>query len=118
LPFGEASFDIVYQSTVFSSILDDALQVRVAAAMWRWVRPGGGVLWYGFTFDNPSNRDVRGVPLKRIQALFPGARIDAKRVTLAMPISRRVVRIHPGLYGVFNSLPLLRSHLLCWIQKP
>jgi SAM-dependent methyltransferase len=42
LPFEEASFDIVYQSTVFSSILDDALQCRIAEAMWRWVRPGGG----------------------------------------------------------------------------
>ncbi len=22
--------------------------------MWRWVKPGGGVLWYDFTFDNPK----------------------------------------------------------------
>lgn len=117
LPFGEGSFDIVYQSTVFSSILDDELQAEVAAAMWRWVRPGGGVLWYDFTFDNPFNRDVRGVPLTRIRGLFPGARISARRVTLAPPISRRVARVHPALYGVFNSMPLLRTHLLCWIQK-
>lgn len=118
LPFGEASFDIVYQSTVFSSILDDAMQANVAAAMWRWARPGGGVLWYDFTFDNPSNRDVRGVPLKRIRVLFPGAQISARRVTLAPPIARRVVHVHPALYGVFNSLPLLRTHLLVWVGKP
>ena len=118
LAFGEASFDIVYQSTVFSSILGDALQAKVATAMWRWVRPGGGVLWYDFTFDNPSNRDVRGVPLQRVRLLFPGARISAKRLTLAPPISRRVVRVHPALYGVFNSMPFLRTHLLCWIEKP
>ena len=47
LPFEEASFDIVYQSTVFSSILDDALQCRIAEAMWRWIRPGGG--YFGTT---------------------------------------------------------------------
>ena len=39
--------------------------------MWRWVRPGGGVLWYDFTFDNPRNPDVRGVPLARVRELFP-----------------------------------------------
>lgn len=91
LPFEDASFDIVYQSTVFSSILDDELQCRIAEAMWRWVRPGGGVLWYDFTFNNPANPDVRGVTLKRVRKLFPQGRINVRRVTLAPPISRRVV---------------------------
>lgn len=118
LPFGEASFDIVYQSTVFSSILDDALQTRLAAAMWRWVRPGGGVLWYDFTVDNPANRDVRGVPLKRVRELFPLARISVRRITLAPPIGRRVCRVHPRAYDVFNLFLFLRTHVLCWIEKP
>jgi len=118
LPFEEESFDIVYQSTVFSSILDDGLQGRIAEAMWRWVRPGGGILWYDFTFNNPSNPDVRGMPLRRIKALFPYGRINARRVTLAPPIARRVVRLHQKMYGVFNALYLLRTHILCFIQKP
>jgi SAM-dependent methyltransferase len=118
LPIEAGSFDLVYQSTVFSSILDDALQQRVASAMWHWLRPGGGILWYDFTFDNPRNPDVRGVPLNRVRELFPLARVDARRVTLAPPLARRVVRIHPALYGIFNRLPLLRTHLLCWIEKP
>ena len=118
LPIGAASFDIVYQSTVFSSILDDALQASLAAAMWQWVRPGGGVLWYDFTYDNPSNPDVRGVPLARVRELFPAAGIRSQRVTLAPPIARRVAAVHPSLYALFNLLPLLRTHLLCWIQKP
>ena len=113
-----ADFDLVLQSTVFSSLLDDAFQQRLAAAMWRWLKPGGAVLWYDFTFDNPRNPDVRGVPLQRIRALFPEGRIDARRVTLAPPLARAVVRVHPGLYTLFNALPLLRTHLLCWIAKP
>jgi hypothetical protein len=44
--------------------------------------------------------------------------ITARRVTLAPPISRRLTRVHPGLYGVINALPFLRTHLLCWIAKP
>jgi SAM-dependent methyltransferase len=111
------SADIVLQSTVFSSLLDDAFQQRLAAAMWAAVKPGGGVLWYDFTVDNPRNRDVRGVPLRCVQALFPQARVQARRVTLAPPIARAVSRLHPSLYTVFNALPPLRTHLLCWIAK-
>ena len=41
LPFAPASFDIVLQSTVFSSLLDEAFAQRLAGRMWDWVRPGG-----------------------------------------------------------------------------
>lgn len=112
------SFDIVIQSTVFSSILDEQIQERIAQGMWSLVKPGGGILWYDFTFNNPRNPNVRGVPLNRIRQLFPEARIDARKVTLAPPISRRVVRLHPALYPLFNFCPFLRTHLVCWIGKP
>ena len=116
-PVEVASQDIVLQSTVFSSLLDDAFQQRLADAMWRWLRPGGAVLWYDFTVDNPRNPDVRGVPLRRVRELFPQGRITHRRVTLAPPLARRVARVHPALYSVFNSLPLLRTHVLAWIAK-
>ena len=114
----EASQNIVFVSTVFSSLLADAFQQRLADAIWRWVQPGGGVLWYDFTVDNPRNPDVRGVPLHRLRALFPQGLVQAKRVTLAPPIARAVTGVHPGLYPVFNALPILRTHLLAWVGKP
>ena len=43
---------------------------------------------------------------------------QAQRVTLAPPIARRVVRLHPALYTVFNTVPVLRTHVLAWIAKP
>lgn len=113
-----ASLDIVFVSTVFSSLLDDTFQQRLADTMWRWVRPGGAVLWYDFVVDNPRNRDVRGVPLRRVRALFPQGRVSASRVTLAPPIARAVTRWHPAFYTLFNTLPFLRTHVLCWIAKP
>jgi len=70
-----ASLDIVFVSTVFSSLLDDVFQQRLAEALWRWLRPGGAVLWYDFTVNNPRNPDVRGVPLSRVRALFPHGRV-------------------------------------------
>ncbi|WP_395698893.1 class I SAM-dependent methyltransferase [Aquabacterium sp.] len=118
LPVEPASRDIVCQFTVFSSLLDDAFQQQLAAAMWSWVAPGGGVLWYDFTIDNPRNRDVRGVPLRRVEALFPHARLWHRRLTLAPPLARVLCRIHPALYTVFNTLPPLRTHVLAWLEKP
>lgn len=112
------SQDVVFQSVVFSSLLDDGFQQELADRMWSWVRPGGGILWYYFVYNNPSNRDVRAVPLDRVKELFPQGRMTARRVTLAPPISRRVCRLHPAAYHLFNVLPFLRTHVLCWIQKP
>jgi SAM-dependent methyltransferase len=113
-----ASQDVVMQSTVFSSLLDDAFQQRLADAMWRWTKPGGAVLWYDFTVNNPRNTDVRGVLLARVRELFPLGHITTRRVTLAPPISRIVCRVHPAAYGLVNALPWLRTHVLCWIAKP
>ena len=116
--FPDESEDIVLQATVFSSLLDAPFQWRLAQAMWRWVRPGGGVLWYDFTVNNPRNPDVRGVSVSRIRELFPQGRMRVQRLTLAPPIARRVCALHPSLYTVFNALPLLRTHVLAWIEKP
>jgi len=113
-----ASQDVVLQSTVFSSLLDDSVQTRLADQMWRWVRPGGGVLWYDFIYNNPWNRNVRGVPVKRIRQLFPEGRLRVRRLTLAPPIGRAVTDIHESLYKICNVVPWLRTHVLVWISKP
>ena len=117
-PLGAGSQQMVLQSTVFSSLLDNATRVALAAAMWRWLAPGGAVLWYDFTVDNPRNPDVRGVPLAELRSLFPQARVQARRVTLAPPLARAACRISPRLYPLLNAVPLLRTHALAWIEKP
>ncbi len=117
-PIEPGSQDLVLAFTVFSSLLDDGVQQRLATALWRWLRPGGALLWYDFVMNNPRNPDVRGVPLSRVRALFPAGRLDARRVTLAPPLARLLCPIHPALYRVANLLPLLRTHRLVWITKP
>jgi ubiquinone/menaquinone biosynthesis C-methylase UbiE len=117
LPLREGEFDYVLQSTVFSSILDNALQEKLAAEMWRLVKPGGGIIWYDFCYDNPNNPDVAGVGIGRVGELFPFGKISSTRLTLAPPISRAVCQIYPPLYSLFNLLPFLRTHAMCWIAK-
>jgi SAM-dependent methyltransferase len=118
LPAPDGGYDVVFQSLVFSSILDAGFRQALAAHLWSLARPGGGVLWYDFTVDNPANPDVRGVPVRELRRLFPAARPVVRRVTLAPPLGRLACRLHPALYHVANALPLLRTHVLCWLPKP
>lgn len=108
-------FDIVYQSVVFTSILDKKLKEAVATNMWRMLKPGGIILWYDFQYDNPGNQDVKGIGEREIKSLFPEAKsIIFTKTTLAPPIGRRVF----GLYNLINKLlPFLRTHLIAEIEK-
>lgn len=111
------SFDIVFQSMVFSSILDDDFRLKLAQKMLSWVKKGGAILWYDFIYNNPNNKDIRKISRKEIKRLFPGTRFTFKRITLAPPIARKVSKITPHLYTLINSLRFLRSHILCFIEK-
>lgn len=113
----EGSFDIVFQSMVFSSILDKEFKNKLASKMWRLVKPGGGILWYDFTYDNPLNPDVKGIKLKEVKGLFNQNNFYNKRLTLAPPIARAITRIHPNLYHLLNGLYFLRTHLFILIRK-
>jgi SAM-dependent methyltransferase len=116
-PVAAHSQDLLLVATVFSSLLDDAFQQRLAQAMWGWLKPGGAVIWYDFTLDNPRNADVRGVPLARVRTLFPQGGLTARRLTLAPPLARGLCKISPRLLPLFD-LPFLRTHVLAWIAKP
>ena len=114
---GTDRFDIVYQSTMLSSILDDDFQTELARKMWRLTQPGGVVLSYDFVFNNRFNQDVRKVTVDRLRELFPSGELTARRVTLAPPIARRVSRVRL-VYAALNTLPALRTHSVCAIRKP
>ena len=109
------TFDIVFQSTVFTSILDSGFKQKLAKKMWSLVKPGGMVLWYDFAFDNPQNKDVKGIKKREIRELFAESnKITFNKTTLAPPIGRRVKKLYP----FFNLCPLLRTHLIAVIEKP
>jgi hypothetical protein len=101
-------FDIIFQSTVFTSILDVDFRRKMANSMMRLLKENGVVLWYDFIYDNPSNPDVKGVGIQELKMLFPELKWQIKRVTLAPPIGRRV----KGAYPILNAFPFLRTHIV------
>jgi SAM-dependent methyltransferase len=117
LPFADRTFDIVEQSMLFSSVLDDGLRAVVAAEMLRVLKPGGFVLWYDFRVGNPRNPDLRPVPLAEIGRLFPGCRLDFRRTTLLPPLARGLGRAAFSLGRLLEALPFLRTHYLGAITR-
>lgn len=114
-----ASLDMIVQSTVFSSILDKGLRQRVVDHTWDLVRPGGAYLWYDFTYDNPKNRDVRGIRYSEVSELFPAdALIEHRRITLAPPLARKVAPLGRHIYNALASLKVLNTHVAAMIWKP
>jgi len=117
LPVAPDSFDLVMQVTVFSSLLDDGFQRALAQRMWSWLRPGGAVLWYDFVWNNPRNRDVRGMPVADVRRLWPeAASVDVRWLTLAPPLARRLPAA--CLSPVNTLLPMLRTHRMILLRKP
>jgi len=117
LPFANERFDLVLQSTVFTSILDPDLKRRVAAEMMRVVKPEGLILWYDYYVNNPWNSDVRGVKRREIALLFSGCRIELERITLLPPLARLLAPYSYLGCHLLEKLPPLCTHYLGVIQK-
>ena len=117
LDFPDGSFDVVLQSTMFTSILDGHLKRRIAAEMFRVLKPDGMILWYDFRVNNPRNPDVRGVKRKEIRELFAGCHVRLKPITLAPPIARRLAKHCWLLCCLLERMPFLCTHYLGAIRK-
>jgi SAM-dependent methyltransferase len=111
------SFDLVLQSTVFSSVLDRATKRQMASEMVRVLRRPGIILWYDLCMNNPNNPDVRGIDRRELSALFPGCKIICNRITLAPPLARVLAPYARTICEILTGLRLLNTHLLAVISK-
>src|SRR5256884_3700165 len=112
LPLPAASFDIVLQSTMFSSILEPALRWQVAAEMVRVLKPTGLILWSDFFLNTPQNHDVRGVSNHDITAFFSCCRVHLRRTGPAPPLARRLAEHSRPATHLLRHPPLLAPHYL------
>ncbi|QQR73851.1 MAG: class I SAM-dependent methyltransferase [Holophagales bacterium] len=117
LPWADESFDLVAQSTVFSSILSDQMKRDVASEMLRVLRPGGVIVWYDFFVNNPANPHVRGVRRSEVEGLFGGCRGRLVRTTLAPPLARWLVPRSWAAATLLASLRVLDTHFLGVLRK-
>ena len=116
-PFRDASFDLVLQATVFSSILRTETRRALAEEMLRVLKPAGLILSYDMRYRNPENRDVAPLPRAEIMRIFPGCRARIRSLTLAPPIARRVAPISSWVCQLLGAVPPLRTHLMAAIWR-
>ena len=116
LPYLAEVFDLVLQYTVFTSVLDSQVKSHLAQEMVRVLKPGGMVVWYDFWL-NPANRQTRGIRLLEIRRLFPNCEYHVQRITLAPPLTRRLVRISWFACAILETMRLFNSHYLVGIIK-
>ena len=117
LPWPGASFDLVSQFTVFTSVLQPQLRNSMAQEMLRVLKPAGAILWYDLRRNNPRNPNVRGIGAGEIRSLFPGCSVRLQSVTLAPPLARVVVPCSWMAALMLEKLPFLRTHYVGIIRK-
>lgn len=113
LPFADASFDLVSQNVVFSSIVDDATRLAAAAEMLRVLRPGGWLLWYDAFRSRGSDPHFRVVPRTQVERLFPGVVWAFRTLTSDIGVALRAQRwLGEWSLPVLDGTRLLHTHLL------
>ena len=117
LRFEPASFDIVFQASVFTTVLDPDMKHAMAAEMLRVVRPGGAILWYDSFLKSPANPYVLPVLRQEIRDLFPGCSLELRRVTLASPLTRFLAPRAWAACSLLSGIPALCTHYLGVIRK-
>ncbi len=116
LPFPSGTFDLVLQYTAISSILDSRLRRDICADILRVLKPEGLILSYDFWL-NPLNNQTRGLRPREIRQLFPGCRYTFRLITLAPPITRRLVPISWSAALFLESLKIFNTHYLSAISR-
>ncbi|MEW6249599.1 MAG: class I SAM-dependent methyltransferase [Planctomycetota bacterium] len=111
-PFGEASFDVVHQSMMLSSIPNRALRDETARHAWTRLRPGGVLISYDLWW-NPVNPHTIGITWRELRRLFPeGRMVHFRRLTLAPPLSRLLAPLGAAPLAGLERLRVLNTHYL------
>jgi ubiquinone/menaquinone biosynthesis C-methylase UbiE len=117
MPWPDASFRVVVASTVFSSVLDPIVRLRMADEITRVLIPGGALVWYDLAVPSPRNHNVRQVRRKELRKLFPSLSGAIRSLTLAPPLARLVAPKSHALATLLQTIPFLRTHLLAVLVK-
>jgi radical SAM superfamily enzyme YgiQ (UPF0313 family) len=117
LPYPDEFFDVITQSTMFTSILDSGMKSAVTAEMRRVLKLDGIIIWHDYRFNNPFNPNVRGIGKTEIEQLFPDCQFDFKLINLNPFIARPLSRLSWRLCEVLEKVPILRTHWLVTIKK-
>ena len=114
--YDDQAFDVILFSTVLSSILDEDFQIECLKRSYNLLKPNGIVLLYDFQFDNPWNKDVKGIHLKKLKQAIPWSHTAFSRVTLCPPLARKL-EFSPFLIKMLTACKFLNTHVIGFFKK-
>jgi ubiquinone/menaquinone biosynthesis C-methylase UbiE len=117
LAFPDGTFDLVFQFTMLSSVLDDSVKREIAMEMLRVLKPDGCIISYDLHVNNARNPDVRGIGKQEILRLFPNCATFFRRLTFLPPAARALGPISPSLCRLLASVKIFSTHYLAFILK-
>jgi SAM-dependent methyltransferase len=122
LPFGDASFDLTMESTMFIHATDDNLATKIATEMVRVTKPGGYLLLSDWRYAKPYNPNYKAVTLRRIANLFQvGTRTAVRgrfRGSLLPPVGRFLGKRLPFCYfAVQAGIPFLAGQMTTVLRR-
>lgn len=122
MEFGDGSFDLVFESTMFLQMTNDALARSIAREMIRVTRDNGFIVIADWRYGRPRNPDFSAVSRSRIARLFDvdtaTAVIRTERGALIPPVGRFLSRVLPSLYFPVQSLmPFLVGQTTTVLRK-
>ena len=117
IPFPDNSFDLIVQSTVFSSILNQNSRKELADEMIRVLKPGGKIFFYDLKYPNPWNKNVLKIDHKELDILFSSHHRESISVTLNPVIVRKIAKHSIILCEILEQIPVFCSHYYTVITK-
>lgn len=108
MSFGDSTFDLVFESTLFMMLTSDEVALRIAREMLRVTKPGGFVMMADWRYARPNSIEHRALSKKRITSLFDVEKstevVLRERGALVPPVGRLLSRRAPSLYFIAQAL--------------
>ncbi len=117
LPLPSGRFDLVYQSTMLSSILRPERRERIFREVERVLVRGGLFLSYDTRYPNPWNLQTCPLRAAGFRRAFPGWPIKVWSTTAIPQLQRALAPFSLAACRLLEGVPFLRSHLLVLARK-
>jgi SAM-dependent methyltransferase len=117
LPLPACHFDLVYQSTMLSSVLQPERRERIFREIERILVRGGLFLSFDTRYPNPWNPHTRPLRAGGFRRAFPGWPIKVWSTTAIPQLQRALAPFSLAACRLLEGVPFLRSHLLVLARK-
>lgn len=117
LPFPDGRFDLVYQSTMLSSVPECTHRSRIFREVDRVLATGGAFLSYDTRYPNPWNPNTRPLRTAEVRRALGGWIVKAWSATAIPQLQRALAEWSLTACRFLESVPFLRSHLLILARK-